>query len=249
MYSLCSRRTRASIPHPGVRADSSRCHNRRSLACRTRGGSRRKRVSLVYVEYITPRPGVHISEFHRIARHQQETWAARFGDDRLLLNLARTWRIGPHPPYLTIWYREAAGLEQLDEWQRVFSSGDAEDIEDAINLVIQIDAAGCYRPLVEPSPAQRPAYYGEFFEPAAGASEADVRAFFGERAGRHHDLRLNLLADRIGHLGPDPRGFAIWSAPEFGALGAIVEELADADGAPIDLVRAGLYAPLGEEIL
>ena len=205
-------------------------------------------MSLVYVEYITPRPGVHVSEFHRIARHQQEAWAGRFGDDRLLLNLARTWRIGPHAPYLTIWYREGAGLEQLDEWQRVFASGDADDIEDAINLVIRIDAAGCYRPLVEPDPVQQPAYYGEFFELAGGAAEADVSGFFAARAARHADLRLNLLAARIGHLGPDPRCFAIWSAASFGALGVVVEEL-EAGDTPIELVRAGLYAPLGDEIL
>jgi hypothetical protein len=205
-------------------------------------------VSLIYVEYITPRPGVHISEFHRIARHQQETWAARFGDDRLLLNLARTWRIGPHPPYLTIWYREDAGLEQLDEWQRVFSSGDADDIEDAINLVIQIDLAGCYRPLLPPAPEQQPAYYGEFFEFAEGAGEADVRGFFEARAGQHRELHLDLVAGRIGRLGPDPRCFAVWSAPSFGALRSIVEEL-DGEGTPIRLVSAGLYAPLGDEIL
>ena len=205
-------------------------------------------MSLIYVEFISPRPGVHVSEFHRVAGRQQAVWATRFGEDRLLLNLARTWRIGPQPPYLTIWYRPDVGLEQLDEWQRLFASGEADDIEDAINLVIQIDFAGCYRPILPPAPEQQPAYYGEFFELADGATEADVSDFFEARADRHHELHLDLVADRIGLLGPDPRCFAVWSAPSFGALRALVEEL-DGEAAPIRVVRAGLYSPLGTEIL
>jgi hypothetical protein len=205
-------------------------------------------VSLIYVEYISPRPGVSIADFQRIAGRQQSAWVETFSDDQLILNLARTWRIGPHPAYMTIWYRPTAGLEQLDEWERLFESGRVDDIEDSINLVIQIESAGCYRPLLPPKAGERAPYYAEFFDIREGAAGTDVGAFFEDRERRYPDLQLNLVADRIGHLGPDPRCFSVWSAPSYAALATIVEELEDGDS-PVRLVRAGLYSQLGREIL
>ncbi len=61
-------------------------------------------------------------------------------------------------------------------------------------------------------------------------------------------LPLHILADRIGKLGPEPRGIAFWGLGDFAALAAIAEELDDVED-PIRLVSAGLYADVGEEIL
>ncbi len=57
---------------------------------------------------------------------------------------------------------------------------------------------------------------------------------------------LNLAADRVGMLGPDPRGVAFWQLPCYDALNVICRELAGAS-APIRLVRAGVYAEIGSE--
>ena len=52
--------------------------------------------------------------------------------------------------------------------------------------------------------------------------------------------------DRIGHLGPDPRGLAIWSLPAWSALSGIAR---DAPAGPVRTVTAGLYSVLGKETL
>jgi hypothetical protein len=75
-----------------------------------------------------------------------------------------------------------------------------------------------------------------------------VRATFEQRRARHGDLTLNLLADRIGRLGPDPRALALWGLPTWAALDGIARDLDDAE-APIRLVTAGCYSQMGKETL
>ena len=75
-----------------------------------------------------------------------------------------------------------------------------------------------------------------------------MRVFFEERRARHTQLELNLLVDRIGKLGPDPRCLAIWRAPSFGALEEIVRELEDVE-TPVRLVSGAFYENLGDEII
>ena len=56
------------------------------------------------------------------------------------------------------------------------------------------------------------------------------------------------VVDRIGKLGPDPRGLAVWGVPSWGAVTEIARDL---DGAeePIRLVTASFYADFGQEQL
>ena len=75
-----------------------------------------------------------------------------------------------------------------------------------------------------------------------------MRALYHQRAARHPELELNLLCDRIGHLGPDPRGLAFWGAPSYAALDGIAREL-DGVEHPIRLVTAALYNDFGAETL
>jgi hypothetical protein len=203
---------------------------------------------LVYIEYISRRPGVSLEAFHEVAGRGQAGWAGEYADDRLVLNLGRTWRIGPEPEYFAVWYNPSAGLERIGEWERIFTSGEAAHFEEPFKLAARIDAAGCYEPLAEPVPGRGGPYYAEFFEPAEGTVQDDLRAFFDARRTRHSGLELNLLVGRIGRLGPDPPGLAVWSLPSYGALDAIAREL-DGGAGPIRLVNAALYADLGKEIL
>lgn len=201
---------------------------------------------LVYIEYISRRPGVSLEAFHEVAGRGQSGWAGEYADDQLVLNLARTWRIGPEPEYVAVWYNAAAGLERIEEWERVFTSGEASHFEEPFKLAARIDSAGCYEPLLEPVAGAGGPYYAELFERSGGSTEA-VRSFFdARRAGS--GLTLNLLVERIGRLGPEPAGLAVWSVPAYGALGPIATEL-DGVTEPVRLVDAALYADLGREIL
>ena len=202
---------------------------------------------LVYIEYISRRPGVSLEAFHEVAGRGQTAWAGEYGDDQLVLNVGRTWRMGPEPEYVAVWYNAAAGLERIADWEQIFTSGEAARFEEPFKLAARIDAAGCYEPLLDPVPGSGGPYYAEFFEPAPDTSGDAVRSFFEERrstSGRE----LHLLAVRLGRLGPDPPGLAVWSLPSYGDLATVAREL-DGVAEPVRLVKAALYADLGNEIL
>ncbi len=160
---------------------------------------------LVYIEFISRRPGIGLHEFHAVAGGGQTGWAGEYDDDVAVLNVGRSWRIGPEPEYMCAWYSRDAGMERIDEWERVFRSGVADNFEEPFRLAARIDAAGCYEPLREPVVGSKGRYYAEWFDVAEGADHDAVRDSFDERRGRHPDMELNLLVDRIGHLGPEPR--------------------------------------------
>jgi hypothetical protein len=111
-------------------------------------------------------------------------------------------------------------------------------------MAARIERAGCYEALVEPvaSPSER--FYAEYFDWEPGTDRDAVVAHFENR--RHDETELCLLVDRIGHLGPDPRGLAIWSVPAWSALSGIAR---DAPGGPVRTTTAGLYSVLGKETL
>jgi hypothetical protein len=86
----------------------------------------------------------------------------------------------------------------------------------------------------------------ERFRPAGPT--APIRRFYQQRTERLHHFILNLLVNRIGWLGPDPSGLAVWTVPGYAALGDIVTEL-EVVPETLELVGAGLYADIGAEIL
>jgi hypothetical protein len=202
----------------------------------------------VYIEYISRNAGVPLASFHIIAGPGQEGWASAYGEDKLILNIGRTWRLGSEPEYICVWNTPGKGVERLGEWEQIFSTGEADRLEKAFEAAGRIDVAGFYEPLVEPVRGSGSLYYGEYFDWSAGASTADVANFFERRRAGHKDVVLNLLADRIGKLAPDPRGVAFWQLPSYHGLHAIATEL-DGVEKPVHLVRCGLYATIGQEIL
>lgn len=203
---------------------------------------------LIYIEYISRRPGVGLEAFHKVAGRGQTGWAADYPDDVILANLGRTWRLGPEPEYLCVWWTPNQGLDRIDDWERAFSTSEAAAFEEPFRLAARIDRAGCYEPLVEPVIGASERYYLEFIDFAADASREDVAAAYRTRRDRHPGLTLNLLGDRIGRLGPDPRALAVWSLPSWAALEDIARDLHDVDG-PVRLVTAGAYSQLGKETL
>lgn len=203
-------------------------------------------MSLIYIEYISRRPEVDIPTFYRLVNQGQEGWDDAYSDDQLLLNLGRTWRLGPEPEYLGVWYSPNAGLERLDAWDEIFRSGAVNHLERPFHQVARIDVAGCYRPLLDPQRTRGAIYYAEFFRAVQGLSA--VREHYQARAARHPQQRLVLLAHRIGRLAPEPGGVAVWTAPTLAAVGVLAEEL-DEPGGPVELVAAGVYHDFSHEIL
>lgn len=203
---------------------------------------------LVYVEYRSRRHDLDLQLFHTIVGRRTDIWADSYPEDVLLMNVGRTWRLGPEPEYLVVYYTPGSGLERLTEWERLFSSGEVARLEAQTRATGRIDEAGCFVPLREPVVARGGRYYAEFFDVAEERTRDDVATWFGERLDAHDGFTLHLVADRIGHLGPDPRGLAVWGIPGYAELGRIAEEL-DGVTDPIRVVRAGLYADIGDEIL
>jgi hypothetical protein len=202
----------------------------------------------IYVEYISRRPGVTIEEFRGLTGYTQPRWSALFPEDKLLLNLGRTWRIGAEPEYMAVWFNASSSLERLDQWARTFTDQsqipELPVIEHAFLTSARIESAGALEPLGEPSAGQGPAYYVESFSPGASTSGASLREAFERRT--LPGTQLHLLARRIGLLGPDP-GLAIWGAESFEALEGVVRGAGVTDLA--QPVRGALYANLGQEVL
>jgi hypothetical protein len=202
---------------------------------------------VIYVEYISRRPGVSLEAFHKIMRLGPGGWADEHAADVPVLMLGRTWRLGPEPEYMCVWHSAAAGFERIDDWERVFRAGEADAVQQPFDLAARIDRAGCYDALIEPRPSASERFYGEFFDWQPGAERDAVTAHFAERSARHDAAELCLLIDRVGHLGPEPRGLAFWALPEWAALAGIARDTDS--GGPVRTVTAGTYSAVGRETL
>ena len=204
-------------------------------------------MGLVYIEYISRLPGIDLETFQRDRPHKgQEGWESGYEDELVSVRRSARGGLGPDPGYMTVWHTRNAGLDRIDAWDRIFRSGEADDLEQPFFQVARIDVAGCYDPLLEPVPARNGTYYAEFF--GAHDTADTVRSFYESRAKQHPEFTLNLLVQRIGKLAPEPGGLAVWTIPDFAALDSMATEL-DGANAPIRLSAAGTYADFGREIL
>jgi hypothetical protein len=218
---------------------------------------------MIYIEFTSrrPQPGLRetdagaltvesfeseLQRFHRAVLAGQSGWEDSWSEDRMILGIGRTWRLGPEPEYLTVWHTPGAGLGRIDEWDKVFRSGAADAVEKPFREVAQIERAGCYEALLDPVRQQHGIYYAELFEPVGSAAE--IRELYVKRAASHASLTLALCAVRIGKLAPDPGGVAVWTVPSYGALASIARDLDDMRE-PVRLATAGVYNDVGREIL
>jgi hypothetical protein len=224
---------------------------------------RTEEASVIYIEYTSrrPQPSLRATEsgalavesfesqlqrFHRAVLAGTSGWEGAWSEDRLIFSIGRTWRLGPEPEYMTVWHTPTAGLERIDEWDKVFRSGEADDVEKPFRELARIERAGCYEPLLDPVRQHNGIYYAEFFEPAG--SNDEIRALYSQRAAQHANLTLALCVARIGKLAPDPGGLAVWTLPSYAALAAIARDL-DGTLEPVRLTTAGVYNDVGTEIL
>ncbi len=205
-------------------------------------------ADLIYIEFISRNEGVGLDAFRYMVTSLQAGWeGAHESDDALLFNIGRTWRVGPEPEFLTIW-RSPGGLRRLDEWEGLYrQDGQEEPWNVPFRLAGRMDAAGCYEPLLEPVAATAGRYYAEYFDFADETAPRAVGEFFAERALRFSGLELNLLVNRIGMLGPDPPGIAIWGCPSWLSVSDLAEDFAGCRS-PVRPVSAALYADIGTEV-
>lgn len=204
---------------------------------------------LIYIEFISRRAGVSLEAFHQVAGRGQTGWADENAEDQLLLALGRTWRVGPEPEYLGVWFSPDGDLGRLDEWERIFRSGAADHVEQPFRLAARIDQAGCYEPLLPPiAGGDRERFYAEYFEIAAAAKREQVVESYRRRAVDHPELTLHLLVDSIGLLAPPPRALAVWSGETWAGLEALARSAPTGDGA-INVAEVALYSSFGRETL
>ena len=86
-------------------------------------------MGLIYIEYVSRRPGVDMGDFRAGVTHGQEGWDTGYGEDQLVLNIGRTWRLGPEPEYLAVWYSPQANFDRIDAWDRIFRSDEVDPLE------------------------------------------------------------------------------------------------------------------------
>ncbi len=205
-------------------------------------------MGLIYVEFRSRRQWAELALFHGVTARKQYTWTDEYPEDVQLLNLARTWRLGPEPEYLTIYHSPASGVGRLGEWERIFRSGEVSFIESSARLAFRIDRAGCYRDLVAPVAGEGGPYYVEYFSTDEDDADDRVAEAFTARRDGLGGLTLHLLALRIGCLAPPPGGLAVWGLRDYTDLERVAVG-AHGAGPGVMVTEAGVYADLGEEIL
>jgi hypothetical protein len=198
---------------------------------------------IFYVEYISRLPGVALAEFHQTFLRVQAGWESGYSEDQLIVNAARTWRLGPEPEYFTVWYLPNTSFDRIDEWERIFR---ARGYESQLRQVARMDVAGCYDVLRPPVRVSGGVYYVELFR-LAGTNEA-IQQFYDDRGQKHRQFELALLMRRIGRMGPEPGGLAMWTLPAYAALEEIASDL-DGVTEPVAAGKAGVYVDVGREIL
>lgn len=190
---------------------------------------------MYYVEYFRRRDGVPLDRFHRMTTPLFREWSRREAEDELIASLGRTWRMGTDP-YLLVW--RCRGVERIDEWNTTFSSGEVDDLEKPILDAMETYRSGFYAEVVAATaPLEGGFYYFESHEPWDGAAES--------YAGRASEIggAVALVGARVGLLGPEPGGFALLAIPALSACEQLQRTITP------HTREAGLYAPIGEEIL
>ncbi len=183
-------------------------------------------------------------EIFRRLGNQGSDWAEG-AEDRVVLQLGRTLRLGPAPSYLCLW--EIPDLARLDSWEAYFHSPAAAQNSRslAMHRAIHIQRAGLYDVLSRGEVLDAPLYLIEYVDPQERDDDS-IRAVVADRARGRDRLAHILLLRRLGRAGPDPAVLSIWAAPDHAALEPI---LRDDRMSGLRLADVGVYRRFGEEVL
>ncbi|MGH6719731.1 MAG: hypothetical protein ACREER_10470 [Alphaproteobacteria bacterium] len=198
---------------------------------------------MIYVEFIRRDRFIPIELFRALG--DQASWTDP--DDALVLNVGRTLRLGPHPPYMAFW--TCKGMARLDEWEAHFQSdaGLGDTYEQATHKAIHLSDAGCFDEIVAGPRAEDGLQYIEFLDVPAAAADAAMAEHFARRAERQRPAVLNHVVRRIGHLGGPLGDMAVWTVADYVGLEPLARQ-AHPEG-PFRPRQAGVYRRFGREIL
>lgn len=154
--------------------------------------------------------------------------------------LGRALSLGPQPPFLAIW--RCRTMEKLDEWGAFFTARENFHSSASRNA-IHLSQAGCYEEVFVGPPMEEGIQYIEYFSFPMGSETSAVEEVFRKRAELYQHGRLNLVLCRMGPLGPEPGGLAVWTFPSHGHIEEIVMD--DRWQKEASIVRSGIYRKLG----
>jgi hypothetical protein len=99
-----------------------------------------------YIEFLEPKPGISQRELQKVVAASSDQWAREHPDDELVLNIGRTWRLGPRPGvYMTVW--RVRDLAVLKRWDEEFQNPRIAEEHSEFTRVATIVDAGLYADL------------------------------------------------------------------------------------------------------
>jgi hypothetical protein len=198
---------------------------------------------MMYVEFIECDRTMPV-EIFRYLGNQESAWSEG-SVDKMVLQLGRTMRLGPHPSYLALW--DIPDLKRLDEWEDYFRAPAAGQNRrsQAMHRAIHIQRAGVYDVLADYQPPAHSLFVVEYYQPQGAAADGTMSAL-QKRAKKHSKVSILYVLMRVGALGPDPPLLVIWNGPSYVAFERLFR---DDEIGGLRLETCGVYRPLGEEIL
>lgn len=196
---------------------------------------------MIYAEFIERDRAIPL-EIHRFFS-KQDQWNAA-GDERVI-NIARTKAVGPPPANLCCW--RIKDISRMEEWETYFQSAESrQDVSEwATYHALDFRRAGLYDEVIETTMPEEGLHFVEFFAAAATVSDEEMHHHFRARSRKHSAGRLNALLRRVGLLGPDPGGIAIWTFSNYMEMERIAREVQDET--PLRPTAVGLYRNVGQE--
>jgi hypothetical protein len=99
---------------------------------------------MFYIEFYSRKPGVSPEVFRETVKRTDAYWARANPQDRPVLAVGRTWRLGG-PHYIVVW--EIDGSARLDEWKETLATDpEAQAMMADWQAVVDCDA-GLYETL------------------------------------------------------------------------------------------------------
>jgi hypothetical protein len=198
---------------------------------------------VIYVEYIEHDRFLPIQIFHKLGL--QDGWSG--GEDVKVANLGRAERLAPGPSVMCFWRN--SGLARMDEWEAAFRTPESQRDPgfQATRLGIHFVEAGLYDEIVGGPPLGKGLHYVEFFAPGEEIADGAMREHFEQRAKKHKGGKLGFVLRRLGVLGPDPGGLAVWTFPSYAGSEGILREKHASH--PLRPLRGGLYWNFEESLI
>lgn len=192
---------------------------------------------MIYAEFIARDRAFPLEMFRHFGR---QDWQSE--KDLMVANIARTMKVGPAPQAMCWW--RISGFDRMDEWEAHFRTpeGRLYTAESPVAKALDFYRCGLYDVLAGDGIVPPALHLVEFFDPTGQEADALHAAF----APRQSDAgRLIYLLKRVGMLGPEPGGIALWSFASYAAAETFLRTMPPSACAVRDV---GLYRNFGDEI-